>query len=87
MCPARKSSRKFNRLFERVVANQVKWSLPIWVVTPLTALCRAPVSSTVTQRAVSSRSQHADRLVAKAFLARGQEPDDVALGDAQAEVV
>ena len=27
-------------------------------------------------------ASHADRLVAKAFLARGQEPEDVALGDA-----
>src|SRR5215203_5980522 len=29
--PARSTSRKFSRLFEAVVANAAKWSLPSWV--------------------------------------------------------
>ena len=47
--PARKRSRKFNRLFDARVPNQVKSSLPICVQKPLAALCRAPVSSTEIQ--------------------------------------
>ena len=49
-----------------VVPNQVKWSLPICVQTPLTPLCRAPVSSTVTQAAVAQAgAQHIASLVDK----------------------
>ena len=44
-----------------VVPNQVKWSLPICVQTPFAALWRAPVSSTVTQAAVSSPARNTSR--------------------------
>jgi hypothetical protein len=50
------SARKLLRLFDGVVPNQVKWALPICVQKPLAALWRAPVSPTVIQAALVSRS-------------------------------
>jgi hypothetical protein len=52
VCPARSKARKFSRRLPLVVPNQTTLSLRISVQKPLTALCRAPVSSTVIQRAV-----------------------------------
>ena len=39
--PARSGSRKFSRLFDGRVPNQVNQSLPICVQKPLAVLCRA----------------------------------------------
>ena len=49
-----RGSRKFNRLFDDRVRNQVNHSLPICVQNPFFPAWRAPVSSTVTHDDVSS---------------------------------
>jgi hypothetical protein len=54
MWPALSRSRKFRRLLLPVVPNRAKLSLPICVQTALAPRWRAPMSSTVTQFAVST---------------------------------
>jgi hypothetical protein len=50
------------RLFDPVVPNQVKWSLPTWVQKPFVAWWRAPMSSTVIQAALVSPARSTSRL-------------------------
>ena len=61
MWPARSRSRKFSRLLENLVPNQVNQSLLIWVQKPFLPAWRAPVSSTDTNREVSSPARKTSR--------------------------
>ena len=69
-----------------MVANAAKWSLPSWVQTAFRCRWRAPVSSTLIQLAVAQAGpQHVARLVEEGVLALVQQPDDLALGDRDAD--
>src|SRR4051812_43096972 len=50
---------------EPVVANAAKWSLPSWVQTPFWCWWRAPVSSTLIQRAVLRPARSTSRASAR----------------------
>ncbi len=87
-CPARKSSRKFSRLLDEVMANHAKRSLPIWVHTPFLAFV---AGAGVVHRDPGGRldpgAQDPARLGNKGILALDQQTHHLALGDIKAKIV
>ena len=83
--PARSRSRKFSRLFDGRVPNQVNRSLPIWVRShsPLCAVRQyhQPISKAMLQ----SGTQHIASLAKEVIMLLDQQALDLALGDRQAE--
>jgi hypothetical protein len=67
------------------VAKAAKRSLPSWVQTACRCRWRAPVSSTLIQDAALRPARHLARLVEEGALALVQQPDDLALGDRDAD--